>query len=346
MLQPVRCLAAALALAFPLSVAVAEAAELGPRSSASVKKAIDAKSANVALLIAAKPGRNAALALSVQRLGAVVRYREDDVDYLRVLVAPEKATAIAALPDVQAIEVSEPVAIPDPRPDGVLPVLPQPAPGPATGRDNPYMPIRDIGAAQFLAAHPTWDGRGVTIGIVDSGVTLDHPSLLTTSTGERKIVDWVTYTDAFTDDDPTWVNMSRQVSGATFVVDGITYTAPAAAAYRFGTLDERDPRLGGEVGRDLNRDGNPTGSSGVFAVLWDTTTNRVWVDVNQNHSFADEMAMRDYKVAYDVNYFGVDNPATAVAERMPFVVQTDGKNKVVNIGIVSGAHGSHVAGIA
>ena len=31
---------------------------------------------------------------------------------------------------------------------------------------------------------------------------------------------------------------------------------------------------------------------------------------------------------------------------MPFVVQTDGKNKFVNIGIVSGAHGSHVAGIA
>jgi hypothetical protein len=31
---------------------------------------------------------------------------------------------------------------------------------------------------------------------------------------------------------------------------------------------------------------------------------------------------------------------------MPFVVQIDGKNKVVNIGIISGAHGSHVAGIA
>ena len=30
---------------------------------------------------------------------------------------------------------------------------------------------------------------------------------------------------------------------------------------------------------------------------------------------------------------------------MPFVVQTDGKRKVVNIGIVSGFHGSHVAGI-
>ena len=30
----------------------------------------------------------------------------------------------------------------------------------------------------------------------------------------------------------------------------------------------------------------------------------------------------------------------------PFVVQTDGKNKFVNIGIVPGFHGSHVTGIA
>ena len=55
--------------------------------------------------------------------------------------------------------------------------------------------------------------------------------------------------------------------------------------------------------------------------------------------------MTDYKVRYDVDYFGTDNPATPVAERMPFVVQTDGKTKFVNIGIVSAQHGSHVAGI-
>ena len=100
------------------------------------------------------------------------------------------------------------------------------------------------------------------------------------------------------------------------------------------------------MGNDVNRDGNPAGSSGIFAVLWDTATNRVWVDTNQNNSFADQSAMTDYKVNYDVQYFGTDNPATAVAERMPFVVQTNGKDKFVNIGIVSGQHGSHVAGIA
>lgn len=139
--------------------------------------------------------------------------------------------------------------------------------------------------------------------------------------------------------------MQDQVSGASFTYKGATYTAPAAKSYRIGLFDERDPRLGGEVGNDVNRDSNPAGSSGLFAVLWDTATNNVYVDTNQNRSFADEQALTDYKTRYDIGYFGVDNPATEVAERMPFVVQTDGKNKVVNIGIVSGAHGSHVAGI-
>ncbi|HEU5090236.1 MAG TPA: S8 family serine peptidase, partial [Roseiflexaceae bacterium] len=196
-----------------------------------------------------------------------------------------------------------------------------------------------------MAANPAWDGRGVVVGIVDTGLTLDHPSLLTTSTGERKIIDWVTGTDPFNDNDPTWLNMSDQVSGPNFNYKNVTYTAPAAVSYRIGLFNERDPRLGGELQNDVNRDGNPNGSSGIFAVLWDTVANKVYVDTNQNNSFADDMSMTDYKVNYDVNYFGTDNPATAVAERLPFVVQTDGKNKVVNIGIVSGAHGSHVAGI-
>ena len=101
----------------------------------------------------------------------------------------------------------------------------------------------DTGAAQFLDAHPTWDGRGVTIGIVDTGVSLDHPSLTTTSTGERKIVDWVTGTDPLTDGDPTWINMATQVCGASFTFSGATYTAPAAGSYRIGAFRESDRDL-------------------------------------------------------------------------------------------------------
>jgi len=144
-------------------------------------------------------------------------------------------------------------------------VIPQPVPDASTPNDNPYMPIRDIGASQFMAANPTWDGRGVTIGIVDTGISLDHPSLLTTSTGERKIIDWVTGTDPFTENDPTWLNMQALVtaSGGTFVWDGVTYTAPADKEYRIALFVEGDPRLGGEVGSNVNRDGDTTD---IFAV--------------------------------------------------------------------------------
>jgi len=302
---------------------------------------------SVTLLIAASSGQNRSVASAIEGLGGIVRYREDSLDYLRARIAIDKAEQVADLKGVDAVDVDEIIPLELPSPEGIAPIIAQTAPDASTPNDNPYMPTRDTGAAQFLAAHPTWDGRGVTIGQVDTGVSLDHPSLLTTSTGERKIVDWVTGTDPFDDNDPTWINMTTQVSGATFTVGtpAVTYTAPAAGSYRFGIFNERDTRFGGELGRDANRDGNPAGSSGLFAILWNTSSNQVWVDTDQDQSFADQTAMTDYKVNYDVGWFGTDDPATPVQDRLPFVVQTDGKNKFVNIGVASGAHASHVAGI-
>jgi subtilisin family serine protease len=304
------------------------------------------------VLIAAQPGANKTVATGIAALGGTVRYREDQIDYIRATVPTDKVEAAAALRGVQSLELDSVLPLPDPRPgdrtDGQADPVPYPAPDAATPRDNPYMPIRDTGAAAFTAAHPTWDGRGVTVGLLDTGVTLDHPALAVTTVGTPKIIDWVTYTDPFTDNDPTWVPVSTVVSGPTFTIGSgataVTYTAPSSGSFRFGTFNERDARLGGEVGSDVNRDGNPAGSSGLFGVLWDGAS-LAWVDRDQDRSFADETAMTDYKVNHDVGYFGTDNPATPVVERMPFVVQIDGKNKVVNIGIVSGQHGSHVAGI-
>lgn len=299
----------------------------------------------VTMLIAARPGANRTVVQGITALGGTVQKRDDDVSYLRVSVPTKSAEQAARVSGVQAADLDEVIALDDPEPQGSQPAAPQTPPGAGTPQDNPYMPIADTGAVDFMKAHPTWDGRGTTIAIVDSGVDLSHPALRTTTTGQRKITDWVTATDPFTDGDPTWIRMTDQVSGATFSYQGTAYTAPAAGSYRIGLFDERDPNLGGEVGNDVNRDGNPAGSSGIFAVLWDTAANDVWVDTDQDHAFGDEQAMTDYAQRYDVGTFGQDDPATGVREAMPFVVQTDGKDKVVNIGIVSGAHGSHVAGI-
>jgi subtilisin family serine protease len=298
---------------------------------------------SVIVMVAAKGGAAREAIQQLEALGGTIQYHDAALGYIRASLAIDKVEEAARLSSVEALDVDETYQIPSPRPQGVVGIIPQPAPNASTPRANPYMPTQDTGAAQFVNANPAWDGRNVTIGIVDTGVSLDHPSLLTTSTGEPKIVDWVTGTDPVTDNDPTWVNMAAQVSGASFAWNGVTYTAPAAGSYRIGIFDENDTRLGGEVGRNVNRDGDITDK---FAILWNTSTDQVWVDTDQDNSFADQTAMRNYKVNRDVGYFGTDNPATAIAERMPFVVQTDGPRKYVNIGIVSGAHGSHVAGIA
>ncbi|SBT54613.1 S8 family serine peptidase [Micromonospora narathiwatensis] len=298
----------------------------------------------VDVLVGAQDGQASAVADRLAALGASVDYRDDSLGYLRASVATDRADRIAELSGVETVEIDAALAVPDPRPDASESPAPQPAPGAATPAANPYMPIQDMNAAQFVAEHPTLDGRGVTIGIIDTGVDLAHPALRTTTTGERKIVDWVTATSPTDDGDPTWISMATKVSGATFTVDSRTWTAPRSGSYRFGVFNERAASLGGEVGNDVNRDGNRAGSSGLFGVLWDGDKT-VWVDTNQNGSFADETPMTDYKVRYDVGTFGTDNPATPVVEAMPFVVQIDGKNKFVNIGIVSGQHGTHVAGI-
>jgi subtilisin family serine protease len=307
----------------------------------------DGKS-SVIVLVAAKGGAANDAIRQLEGLGATIQYRDAALGYIRASVALDKVSQAAQLGSVEALDVDETIEVPDPRPEGVVGVIPQPLPGAGTPRVNPYMPTQDTGAAQFVNAHPTWDGRNVTIGIVDTGISLDHPSLQTTSTGQPKIVDWVTGTDPVTDGDPTWINMATQVNGPSFATGGSTYVAPAAGSFRFGTFSEAALGAGSEYGLNLggvgiNRDGDMTD---VFGVLWDPNADVVWVDLDQDLSFADQTGMRNFKVNRDIGYFGTDNPATPIAERVPFVVQTEGNLKYVNIGIVSGAHGSHVAGIA
>ena len=103
---------------------------------------------------------------------------------------------------------------------------------------------------------------------------------------------------------------------------------------------------------DFNRDGDKTDAWGV---LYDETTHDIWVDANQDRTFSADEMMRPYK-EFDIGHFGTDNPATAIAESMPFVVEyredvdlaagINGKADFVNIGVVESAHGTHVAGIA
>ncbi|MFD8521170.1 S8 family serine peptidase [Streptomyces capillispiralis] len=321
---------------------------------------------NVTMMIATAPGKTEQVAEQLDAVkGGSVGRTHDGLGYVRATVPTGKAdAAIAAatkLSSVHGVDLREEIPLDDPTPAadttrqaGAQGSTSYPAPGKRTPAENPYNPSFETGAVEFVEDHPKADGRGITIGILDSGVDLGHPALQKTTTGERKIVDWVTATDPIVDGDRTWRPMVSAVSGPSFTFNGRTWTAPAGS-YQISTFLE-SYTTGGDAGGDANRDGDTTDSWGV---LYDAAAGTVRVDLNNNQDFADDTPMKPYKDGFQIGYFGTDDPATDVAERQPFVVEIrkdvpmdpyggDWVGKTadfVNIGVIEGSHGSHVAGI-
>ncbi|MGC4996540.1 S8 family serine peptidase [Streptomyces sp. DT195] len=338
--------------------------KLGPDDADRLAEAKADGAKSVTMMIATAPGSTEQVASQLDAAGTVGR-TFDKVGYVRATVPTAKADSVIAaaakLSSVHAIDLRQEIPLDDPAPGAdtakdaknARTAAAYPAPGSGTPAKNPYNPSFETGAVDFVEDHPKADGRGVTIGILDSGVDLGHPALQKTTTGERKIVDWVTSTDPVSDGDGTWRRMTAAVSGPSFSVGSgataETFKAPAGA-YKFNYLYE-SATTGGDMQGDLNRDGDTTDAWGV---LYDPATGTVRVDTDDDLDFGNNAPMKAYKDGYQVGHFGTDDPKTDVVERIPFVVEvrkdvvynsSGAKADYVNIGVIESEHGTHVAGI-
>jgi subtilisin family serine protease len=335
--------------------------KLGATDTKLLQKAQVDKKKTVTVLMIAREGGTADVVSAVQRAGGTVSSVTPKLGYVRATIPTDSVTDLAGMTIVKAIDLNRTYRVPTPdlgtespkvkvATSGAGPA----APDASTPVDNPYLPINETGAASFVSSNPAWDGRGTVVGVLDTGIDVDHPALQKTSDGKTKIVDWVTETDPIVDNDATWVRMETPVTGPSFRYGGKSWTAPAGA-FRIGWFYE-SATMGSDFGGDLNSNGS---TSDRFGLLYEPTTHKMWVDADNDQDFTDQPGMTAYGVDHQIGHFGVDKPGTAVDESIPFVVQSrdgvdltplGGSNvgktaSFVNIGLPSDAHATHVAGI-
>jgi len=325
---------------------------------------------NVTVIIAAMPGATGQLAQTIEAMGGTIRFRDDQVDYIRARVPVDSVERLAHDANVHSLDITmkgadrgfgasgtESFAPADALPLGPI-TRDTGAVWPPKQSDYPlthrYDPLRDMNGVGFRKEHPTWDGRGVTLALIDMNPDPLEPELQQARTLDGKIVKKIftyeTVVDPDDEDEGRWLKMKDQVtaSGGTFTYDGKTYKVPHDGTFRIAILDEAkfDSLSSSGLEKDLNRDGNPQGSSRLFAVIWDEKSNDVWVDTNQNFSFTDEKALTDYRVRPEFAVFGTDNPKSAVRESVGFGVQIDRARQMVGINAGVPFHASLIVGSA
>lgn len=197
------------------------------------------------------------------------------------------------------------------------------------------LPRSSIGADQYLAEYPTADGRGVVIGILDSGIDVGLPGFQVTTTGDRKVLD----ARDFSGEGRVPLERIRPTAGTVRVgneeLAGLEAVASMASQpYYGGVLVEH--RLG-----DPDIDGNGSVAD-TFALVVARTTQgwAVFADTNRDGRLDDETPVHDYLVAGE--YFGFGR------RRMTLVANLDEENGEPRLDLFfdNSSHGSHVAGIA
>jgi hypothetical protein len=276
-----------------------------------LNRAAVSRQRSLELMMAIEPSQlDRVIALTIER-GGTVRRVERSIGYTRVEIPIVELVALVADPAVDAYQIASaslgswyrdaapranqemfrgfetaaPFPFPPTEPPSKSPMLTPAAARAIAASTDEYTDV-----ASWLTEHPTFDGRGVTIALLESGeAEFAHPALQTArSLDGREVPKLVGILNAIdpTAPDSSRVNLSTEIDAtSTWArIGSRTYILPRPGAYRFGLFTV------------------PAGGNVVhqFGVLRDSASGELRVDTNGNADFRDERAVADVNERLDV----------------------------------------------
>jgi Subtilase family len=310
---------------------------------------------SIDVMLAVRSHAIAETAARVERLGGRVRRADDAVGYLRVEVPIETLLELVASIDVEAYQISSmsrgtwyrdaqpqrnadvfrgfEVAPPQgERPSGgANPDLPALSVG--ASRESGFTADDDAGVGRWMAEHPTFDGRGVTIALLESAQpAFNNPTLRSAKTLDGRDVPKIAgILNVVAPDvwDETRVALETEVrvAGSWCQIGGRTYVFPHAGVYRFGVF-----RI-------------PGGANVVheFGVVEDLATHEIWIDANGDADFQDERPLTDVNEGFDVRTLKLRAPRP---EEVTFVMARGSAPHTVHIYTGTTDHQTMTASVA
>ena len=252
------------------------------------------------------------------------------------VVAPTAERPAVTMPDDSAARSQVPIVNPPP-------VVRRPIVPPEVAHQRGFLPRQATGSAAFLAEHPRWDGRGVLLGILDSGLDIGVPGFDTTTAGRPKVVDLRDFSREGA------VLLSAPVlTGDTVVLSGHRLTGLArvralvtGSSLLAGLFRERP--LGDPPASDVND--NASDSDSLMIVVGKASDGWVlFADTDGDGSLTNERPVRDFLAAGET--FGWHRAGAAPPLTIAANFRETAARPGLDLFFDTSGHGTHVAGIA